>query len=428
MAHKETVLAPVGFIFAAWTALLLSSPASALELPSFLKPGAASNRPIAATAYNAQQPYQGYEIPLGSRFVLRPALFTTEAGVLGFCLLFLLIHYVGKTRNRQIAERWAKKAVPLISSEFAAVADDTKGRGLLIWNGGSDALVFASGRRGCQSLSAVFALKPRHDPLERATSLAYDIATASLVPSHRDLLTLTFVLPKTADNISGVFALVDKTALQATRSGRFDLSFTKVNDSDQAVISRGLSNRWAVLTESADLTDQYLGEPDARGQAQRQKLGIADALATPAGDLLESLVVTDQPEFRPAAPIPVERRERKLILTLRAPKSDAQCESSLLLLHVAFNLLDALDKGVVKPRTETLAKFRKTRAEVDKELIEEATKEQREAEKEAREEAKRKAEKEKFDRMTPAEQARRKEVERKRAQKKTAMKMQGRTQ
>ncbi|EPQ28267.1 uncharacterized protein PFL1_04094 [Pseudozyma flocculosa PF-1] len=432
MAHAVTKSAPMGYLFAAWIALLLvPATAAAFELPKFLTGGLGSpnaNRPVGATAYQAQQPYDGFEIPITSRLVFRPALFTTEGGVLGVCILFLLIHYAGKARNRQMAERWAKKAMPLLSNEFASVADDTKGRGLVIWNGGSDALIFASGRRGCQSLSAVFTLKPRHDPLERFTSFVFDVATASLVPSHRDLLTLTFALPTTADNVYGIFALVDKTALQATRSGRFDLSFTKINDGDQAVTSRGIPNRFAILTESSDLTDQYLGEPDARGQAQRQKIGVADALKTSAADLLESLVISDQPAERPTGPVAVQQREPRLVLTLCMPKSDAQCEASLALLHVAVNIVDGLDKGIIKPRTEAMAKFRKTRAEVDKELLEESTKEQREAEREAKEEAKRKAEKEKFDRMTPAEQARRKELEKKRAQKKSAMKMQGRQQ
>ncbi|SPO23406.1 uncharacterized protein UTRI_02084 [Ustilago trichophora] len=423
---RPAVWAPVGAVFAMWTMLLLASPTAALELPSFLKATVNTNgnvnRPTGATAYQANQPYDGIEIPIAGRFVFRPALFWLEGGVLGFCVLFVLIHFVGKTRNRQMAERFASVALPALEEEFAVVANDD-GKGHLLWNGGNSALMFASGRRGCASLHVTFELIPRHDPMEIVFALLKDTLLASNT-AFRDSITLTFTLPPTADNVSGVFALVNKGALQHTRTGRFDLTFAKVNDSDSAVTSRGLSKQWAIMSESSDLTDSFLGEPDQKGVAQRSKLGLVDLLEGQAGKFLDSLVLTDQPFTRPTrGPIPAEKRERLLIFTLQIPKSRTDALKALEFLQLGCNLVDALDKGVIKVRNETLNKLRKTRAQVDKELQEEATKEQREAEQEAKEEAKRKAEKEKFDKLSPAEQAKRKEVERKRAMKKGAQKV-----
>ncbi|GAC92706.1 hypothetical protein PHSY_000261 [Pseudozyma hubeiensis SY62] len=417
-----------GAVFAMWTMLLLAAPSSAFELPSFLKSTIAAqnvnnvNRPTGATAYQANQPYDGLEFPLVGRFVFRPALFWLEGGVLGFCLLFILIHLVGKTRNRQMASKFASAALPVLEQEFAVIAND-EGKGHLLWNGGNEALMFASGRRGCASLQVTFDLIPRHDPMEILFAFVKDTVTASITPL-RDAITLTFTLPTTADNVSGVFALVNKGALQYTRSGRFDLTFAKVIDSDSAVTSRGLSKQWAIMSEAPELTDAFLGEPDQKGVAQRTKLGLVDLLEGKAGAFLDSLVLTDQPFKRPTkGPIPIEQRQRLLTLTLQAPKSTADAHKAIELLQFGCNLVDALDQGVVKLRNETLNKLRKTRAQVDKELLDESTKEQREAEQEAREEAKRKAEKEKFDKLSPAEQAKRKEVERKRAMKKGSQKV-----
>ncbi|ETS63099.1 hypothetical protein PaG_02876 [Moesziomyces aphidis] len=419
---------PTGTVFAAWTLMLLaaafSAPATAaLELPSFVRSTLNVKQPVGATAYQANQPYDGIEIPLTGRFVFRPALFWLEGGVLGFCVLFMLVHLVGKTRNRQMAQRFATAAAPVLQQEFAVVADD-EGKGSLLWNGGNAAFMFASGRRGCASLQVTFDMVPRHDPMEIVYTLLKDVVVASTSSSFRDTVTFTFTLPPTSDNVSGVFALVNKSALQHTRSGRFDLTFAKVNDTDATVTSRGLSKQWAVMSEATDLTDGFLGEADQKGVAQRAKLGLVDLLEGQAGKLLDSLVLTDQPFSRPTnGPIAAEKRERLLILTLQLPKSHTDVRKAIELLQFGCNLVDALDTGVVKLRNETLAKLRKTRAQVDKELHDEATKEQREAELEAREEAKRKAEKEKFDKLSPAEQAKRKEVERKRAMKKGAQKV-----
>ncbi len=421
---KSASWSSTGAVFAVWTMMLLASPSAAIELPSFLKGIiTVERRPTGATAYQANQPYEGLEIPIYGRFVFRPALFWLEGGVLGFCLLFVLIHIVGKTRNRQMASKFASAALPTLQEEFAVVADDD-GKGHLLWNGGNSAMMFASGRRGCASLQVTFDLIPRHDPMEILYTVIKDTVMASTTSSFRDTITLTFTLPPTADNITGVFALVNKSALQHTRTGRFDLTFAKVNDSDSTVTSRGLSKQWALISEASDLTDGFLGEPDQKGVAQRSKLGLVDLLEGQAGKFLDSLVLTDQPFTRPTkGPIPVEKRERLLILTLSMPKSRNDVQKAIELVQVGCNLVDALDKGVIKIRNETLNKLRKTRTQVDKELYDEATKEQREAEAEEREEAKRKAEKEKFDKLSPAEQAKRKEVERKRAMKKGAQKV-----
>lgn len=146
----------------------------------------------------------------------------------------------------------------------------------------------------------MFELKPFHDPLELLYNFVWDIATASPVASSRDVITLTFMLPYlNPDNVGGVFALVDKSVLRATRKGRFDLTFAKVIDAENAAEQRSLDNRFAIMSENGELTDALLGEIGDRGANQRHKVGLQAALNGDGGHLLESLVLSDQPKARP---------------------------------------------------------------------------------------------------------------------------------
>lgn len=121
-------------------------------------------------------------------------------------------------------------------------------------------------------------------------------------------------------------------------------------------------------------------------------------------------------------PIPVKDKPRRILLTMRIPRTAAQAKETLPLLGLALDIADALSGSIasspLKLRSDTHAKLRKIRQEVDKALEEESLKDKREAEKEKLAEAKAKAEKEKWNSLSPAEQERKKEVERKRQMKK----------
>lgn len=86
------------------------------------------------------------------------------------------------------------------------------------------------------------------------------------------------------------------------------------------------------------------------------------------------------------------------------PRSPQEAKDSLGLLEAACNLVDALELGHAKLTNTTMAKLRNIRSTLDKQLDEEATKWQKEEEEEAKQDAKRKAEQEKFDKLSPAEQ------------------------
>lgn len=151
---------------------------------------------------------------------------------------------------------------------------------------------------------AFFQFTPLHDPLYMITSSMIDnfIPGGSAGSYERDFLSLSFNLSQTADNISGVFAIIDKSALRQTKTAaRFDLTFGKLIEAPNAASQRKLDEKWAILTESNDLTDMFLGEINDKGAQQREKVGIQKLLDpnNPCSKWLESIVITDQPLQRP---------------------------------------------------------------------------------------------------------------------------------
>jgi hypothetical protein len=122
--------------------------------------------------------------------------------------------------------------------------------------------------------------------------------------------------------------------------------------------------------------------------------------------------ITDQPSFRPPAPIKPESRKKYVVLSLAVPPASAAA-STVPFVQGVFHFVDAL-AGVgghklllAGLRPETRSKLRKRRDELNAELRADALRETKEAEQEAREDAiaaKRKAEKDRIAGLSAAEQ------------------------
>lgn len=167
------------------------------------------------------------------------------------------------------------------------------------------------------SMHAHFHLTPRHDPLIHIYHTLYDIALASPISSVRDTLTLTFQLPPTSDNTSGVFAIVDKSVIQSLRSVRpFDLSFARLLDANDDREQRGLEKKWAIMSENVELTDAFLGEVGAKGDDRRHRIGIQQVVNSSAGKWLESLILTDLPQDRPEGYVASISRRQFMVVIL----------------------------------------------------------------------------------------------------------------
>lgn len=132
-----------------------------------------------------------------------------------------------------------------------------------------------------------------------------------------------------------------------------------------------------------------------------------------------SLSLTDQPRIRPLAPLPANKRTKHLILSLAVPPA-SDASATLPLVTAFFELADVIagtggwgigkgpgQKGVgLGPslRPETRSKLRATRDKVEKEIKEEAVREQREEAEAEKLAAKKKADDERLSKLSATEQ------------------------
>ncbi|KAK0537884.1 hypothetical protein OC842_001484 [Tilletia horrida] len=367
--------------------------------------------------------YPGQEFPLTvigkTKFVFRPELFKLEALSFVICVVYVAVYFAGRSANKGLARRWIKAASPYIVNEFSHIgAPQSAGASSdrLIWNGSDEALLYASGRRGLRALEVLFEFFPRHDIIQALFWPAWDLGVGSTTPSKRDVITMRFVLPP-SPNPLGVFALVNKSDLRLTRSGRYDLGFTQLRMN--AIEQRGLDTNWVLMNEAADMTDSILGPVIGSNKPRQDGIlpGLQTFLSLPeVRDSLESVTVTDLPFNKPEAG-PIEEPVHHLVLSLRPGRSLEKALPAIF--TFAYNIIDAIDSNLWAPSPQILSKLKKARAEANAALLKEARAEKEAEEEEAREAARKQAAKDKLSKLSPAEQEKRKEIEKKRQQRKS---------
>jgi len=222
----------------------------------------------------------------------------------------------------------------------------------------------------------------------------------------RDDLQLDFKLSSGALNENFVFAIVAKDELLSVKDGRWDLTFTKTSENS------ALPPTLSVMSEFADVTENVL------------KLLGSSSLATVLKDpkilpYFKSLSITDQARDRPNKPIPGEEREKHVILSLNV--HSAHAADTIPLLNAVFLFIDSLNKISLRP--ETKIKLKKIRDDLDKDIKEDAEKEKKEEALDAKAAAKRKAEEERISKLSPAEQKKELEKERRRQLRKSQSKV-----
>lgn len=353
---------------------------------------------------------------------LYPSMFYLQGVLLAIALAYAVFALLGRALNRWKSRTWLRELENALQSEFAVVGKDKSNP--VVWNGGDEACLYASGRRGTVCLHASVALATRHDPAAYAAYCLYDAIMVPVIPAMpADRAVLSFVLPPSRP--AGTFAVIDKSVLQRVRHGRYDLAFARIADAPNFNAQRGFDDRFAVASEAADITDKWLGDVGARGDAQRAALGLVGTLNSAAGAWLESLVWTDQPTKRPSAPVPPSERVERLELTIRLPQSAEAARAAMALVATALDIVDALAHAasgrstLLALRPETHNTLRRTRAELDSVLASEATADERAEREEAEEQARLSEQRAKLEKLSPAEQERRKQLEKKRAMRKT---------
>jgi hypothetical protein len=250
--------------------------------------------------------------------------FKTEGLILSVMAVVLLLHLFGASLNRKKAKKWISAHTAPLTLEFASVgfagvpvsASDKKGEALLQALSESNAQqgdkllkekslfefsTYATGRTNVAFVDVKLTLLKRFNPFivlfETLFSVFFDSATqtqdtfeAVLYPfDGKEALTVPG-LPGAAElrsNKDGksafdgfVWALVHKERMKEVRDDRYDVSLTATKDHAK------LPNWLTVMAESAEITDALL-TPELIKAAEL------------AGDLLEYLIITDQPIEKP---------------------------------------------------------------------------------------------------------------------------------
>ena len=252
------------------------------------------------------------------------AEFKAEGIILSAMAVVLLLHLFGARLNRTKAKKWIRAHQVTLTSEFASVgfagappgSADKKGDELLQAYSDAntqqgDALIrekslfefaaYATGRANVAFVDVKLTLLKRFNPLTMfaetvlgfafdSDTQSHDVCEAIVYPFDGREAAIVPGLPGAAElrgNKEGksaydgfVWALVHKERMKQVRDDRYDVSLTVTKDHAKLPI-------WlTVMSESAEITDALLTP---------ELIKAAEA----AGDLLEYLIVSDQPLEKP---------------------------------------------------------------------------------------------------------------------------------
>lgn len=246
-----------------------------------------------------------------------------------FLVIIVIVHLVGTSTNRRKAKTWIHAHAPVLQKEFALVGfggrkpqgteeidDENLAKSLanetlqlpediLKEKSPQEFATYATGRQNVAFLDFHLNLIKRYSPLslvaEFGLSLFFDSMPAptermeaTLYPfDGKEALTVVGQAPGTQElrkdskssYDSFVWAVVNKDTMKQLRNDRYDVSITTTKDNAK------LPNWATVMSESAEVTDALL-TPE-----------LVKAIEG-AGDLLEHLIITDQPIDQPTRCVP----------------------------------------------------------------------------------------------------------------------------
>jgi Protein of unknown function (DUF1682) len=259
-----------------------------------------------------------------------PKDFVQEGFILAFLFIVIAFHLWGTKTNRKISERWIASHAPILQKEFALVgfdglsqrpsAEDVEASGLASLAAQDDIIspehlikeesaqefiTYASGRQNVASVELRLHLHKRYNPLSIigesiisffiesypapvektvATLIPFDGREGKLVPVVGGRLGQEIIEQRNKASVSGydnfVWAIVNKDIMKQLRDDRYDISLTVTKDHPK------LPNWVTVMSESAEITDLLL-TPELIHAVEE------------AGELLEYLIITDQPFEKP---------------------------------------------------------------------------------------------------------------------------------
>lgn len=352
-------------------------------------------------------------------------------GYVGLLLLFVIgTHVWGTRRNRAIAKKFISSVTPVLTQEFACVGFDSLGRANTLntsplseigvekefnpelaikENHALEFISYASGRQNIAFMHTTLTLQRRNNPVAWIGENLFSFFLDS-VPAPADTATIT-ISPfdgQDAGKQGGghnskfdnfVWALVNKRDMKRWRDERYDLSLTTTKDWE------GLPSWLAVMSESKEIGDTVLFKE------------LKDAV-TECQDVLEYLIVTDQPVDKP-----MELKEtvpkKRITLKLTLPSSEKSAAAVPALLSAFIRLVDHLVL-TAHFRPEVLRKVKSVREEEIRKLQKIADEEKAEERMMKRDEEKKREREEKLRSMSAEDQKKFLEKEREKEGRKAA--------
>jgi hypothetical protein len=250
--------------------------------------------------------------------------FKQEFVILGFIFVIALIHIYGTSTNRKKAKQWINAIGPVLQKEFALVGfggrrkptvEEVESEDLAknLANGSlelpeevlkekspQEVATYASGRQNVAFVDFELSLYKRYSPLTMIAEYGMSLFFESMpTPVERMQAVLypfdgseKLIIPgqipgahelrkDTKSEYDGfVWAVVNKDTMKELRNDRYDISITSTKDSPK------LPNWATVMSESAEVTDFLLTSELIKAVEE-------------AGELLEHLIITDQPIDQP---------------------------------------------------------------------------------------------------------------------------------
>ena len=270
-----------------------------------------------------------------------PKDFAQEAIVVPFIIIAVIVHLWGSRKNRRVAKNWINTHGPVLEQEYAVVGfggrrrsptvDEVESEGLAKAMASNELIVpeellkektaqdyatYATGRQNVAFTDVSLTLLKRYNPLVlageycvsflfdsfpapaetmEAIAYAFDGREAEIVPVGGGKQGQEVMESRRASSSSTyggfVWAIVNKEGMKRLREERYDVSLTSTKDHPKLPV-------WAtVMTESSEVTELLLTP---------ELISAVEA----AGELLEYLIVTDQPLDKPVKCVSTPRSGR----------------------------------------------------------------------------------------------------------------------
>ncbi|ORY69557.1 uncharacterized protein BCR38DRAFT_334182 [Pseudomassariella vexata] len=299
--------------------------------------------------------------------------FKAEGVILALIVVIFTLHFAGTRFNKAKARAWIKAHSPILNSEFAVVgfsgtpsAELQQPEKLLKEKSLFEYATYATGRQNVAFMDVKLTLKKRFNPvmlfIETAMGFLFDsfgmpeeFIEAIIYPFDGKEAQIVPALPGAAEIRSKdskstfdafVWAIVHKDQMKKTRDDRYDVSLTFTKDNPKLPI-------WlTVMSESAEITDAML---------TKELISAVEK----AGDLFESLIITDQPVDKPAKVEETAPRKR-IYLKYRLPPSNNY--DDLASLFSAFLRIPDLLVSSAHFRPEVLRKVKTIRDDMIKQI------------------------------------------------------------